>query len=69
MAKMDWHRVEKENRDLQAREEGLPHAASDEERRKRPLTNREILYAEGLRGTNLARYRARVKAMNFRKAT
>ncbi len=66
MAKMNWDRVAKSKRDLQARIEGLPHSASDEQRRQRPLKNKEILYREGLRNTNKKRYQARVKEMNFR---
>lgn len=66
MARMNWTRVTKEKRDLQAEIEGLPHAASDEQRRQRPLTNREILYQEGLRHSNMKEYKARVKEMNFR---
>jgi hypothetical protein len=52
MAKMNWDRVAKSKRDLQAQVEGLPHAASNEQRRQRPLKNKEILYQEGLRHTN-----------------
>jgi hypothetical protein len=69
MAKMDWGRVDKENWDLQACKEGLPHVGTDEQRRKRPMTNQQLMYAEGLGGTKMAQYRTRVKAMNFRKET
>jgi hypothetical protein len=66
MAKLNWDRVAKDKRDLQAHVEGLPHSASDEQRRQRPLTNKAILYQEGLRHTNKKRHQARVKGMNFR---
>jgi hypothetical protein len=67
-AKLNWSRVAKEDRDFQAKKEGLPHATTDEERRKRPKTNKEILYDAALKGTDMRKYRARLKEMNFRKS-